>query len=192
MAPVPAIQWMGKQKTLDPSAIELLVSLLGDERLGERACDALRSGAFPAAVDPLIKLLNEKASEQATIRGLKVLETLGCKADKATPELLRMCRDDRIRVRFYALEALTSAATDNAKAVSALKLALRDASPQVRGGAVACLGRKGADAREAVPDLTQVFSGNERHQFAYAPDAWGERPLAVAVALAFGKIGPAA
>jgi len=121
----------------------------GDEGQVRAGLDELRiastggAAAAPAVVEVLSKGLNEPLAHQA-------IDTLG---DLESPDgsaiLSQYASHRTIGLRRAAVKALTR--TKGAAATPALRRALGDADPQVRGNAAAGLGA--LKAKDAVPDL---------------------------------------
>jgi HEAT repeat protein len=130
-------------KSGDPQAIE---AALGDVRVAGRA------GA--AAVPPIVDLLRHGLSQPLT---LAAIETLGDVASESGSEVIAWyTRHRNVELRRSAVGAL--AKTGGAAAVRALRLALSDADPAVRGLAASALG--GLKAKETVADLFAALEHN--------------------------------
>lgn len=128
----------------------------GEEAQIHAALDELRlngvkaASAAPAVVEVLSRGLNEPLTKQA-------IETLGdLESADSSPILAQYATHRTVAIRRAAVRALTR--TKGPAAATALRRALGDADPQIRGLAASGLGA--LKAKEATPDLFLALGHN--------------------------------
>lgn len=138
----------------------------------------------PRAVPALIKAL-KSGTEGVVGRAARALGKIGAPAKDAVPALIARIDDNKGRSRDDAevIEALMQIAPRHNEAVPALCAILREPpSNPCRIHAVVALGKMGAEAKEAVPDLIEMLD----------EDAGKAGPIRFHAATALGQIGTGA
>ncbi len=136
----------------------------------------------PKTVTPIFAGVVKDADRGLRLAGVQALGKAGPKArEAALPALLIALRDPDAGVRKAAGEAMAGLGPPAATDVPALRTALREkgAPPELRAQAANSLGKLGAGAREAVPELAEALA---------SPDVAVRRAAAAALV----QIGPPA
>jgi hypothetical protein len=147
-------------RRIGPAAIPVLADMLRDDRVSIRR----------SAVDVLIDLAPDTASEQPMLRGAlgdadslvardaaRALGALGKRASPSVSALVKALSHEEPHVRLYAAEALASIGPKAAKATKDLARALGDPIPGVRWAACEALASIGPAAQPAVPQLIETL-----------------------------------
>ncbi len=185
----PALQRAASQKLarLGAPAVEPLIRALHhkDRRVRYHAAWALKQIGNPAAA-ALAKAL---ADEDVKARYPAAYALDGARGASLLPAWLAAARDADPRVRYYAVRALGHF-KDDARAKAAVRRALKDASPLVRGAAAGAAARMGdAGGIEGLAALmTPGVDADTRFKAAFA--LWKLRDPRAAPALARGMNDP--
>jgi HEAT repeat protein len=141
---------------------------------------------------------NDKGCDQLRIAAIQALAGFRGDAAEAVPDLVRALRDEELRVRWFAAEAVGLIGPDAKAAVPALVEALRfwdvatseggvemlhDGDPKVRANALEILGQMIAKAAVPIPVLVRCLNDRDpevREAAATDLASAGNRPEAVA------------
>lgn len=174
LATVPAAP---EQSDLERLVGELKCNDAAREDKAERELTALGAQAVPVLIDAL-----KSGTDGLVGRAARALGKIGEPAKEATPALIARIDKSKGRSRDDAevIEALTRIAPRRNEAVPALRAILREPSSNPsRIHAVVALGKMGAEAKEAVPDLIKMLD----------EDTGKAGPIRFHAATALGQIG---
>lgn len=140
-------------------ATPLLIELLHHKESYARhmAAHALGYGKDPRAAGPLLEAFEKDPEIVVKNTAIQSLGLLGPDAKAAVPALEARLKDPDIGTRICAAEAIWKINKDAVKAVPVIVDGLRAKNDWYVGFASGILGRMGADAKLAVPELTAML-----------------------------------
>lgn len=194
--------WLGRQKNVSDEAIAALIKHLGDERnterfpalvsegppaVGDYAANALELIGSPEVVHAVCQFLASNKKREPRIRGLRILKSVGDAAQNATETLQPMIKDADELIRIRTIETISAVSKEHRETLPLFQQALKDNDPSVQAAAIRAIGDLGIKSKGLVPELIPLLASEELQGLSR-----GWEPLCIDVAVALGKIGPAA
>jgi HEAT repeat protein len=156
---IEALVYIGRESV--PALAELLDHSHNFTERQEHICNILRRIGPPAAVSPLISLLNEKTWVRRS--AVEALGSFGPAAATAVAAVTELLRDEDDDLRGKAAIALADIGPAATSAIPAITELLRDKNENVRRLAIVSLAGFGPAAKSAVPAITKLLKDTDEN-----------------------------